>query len=106
MIVVVYTTQSHALMLHSAVCDQVLSDSNITPLLTMLGAAAQASRRPVWGSTLVFELWEGSRLSELGVCSPLSGSPYLATHLAVLHYHAALNARIQIATIVLYRVEP
>ena len=106
MIVVVYTTQSHALMLHSAVCGQVLSDSNITPLLTMLGAAAQASRRPVWGSTLVFELWEGSRLSELGVCSPLSGSPYLATHLAVLHYHAALNARIQIATIVLYRVEP
>ena len=35
---------------------QVLSDSNITPLLTMLGAAEMASRRPVWGSTLVFEL--------------------------------------------------
>ena len=46
---------------------QVLSDSNITPLLTMLGAAAQASRRPVWGSTLVFELWQGSRNSEFGV---------------------------------------
>lgn len=46
---------------------QVLSDSNITPLLTMLGAAAQASRRPVWGSTLAFELWQGSRTSDLGV---------------------------------------
>ena len=34
----------------------MLSDSNITPLLTMLGAAEMASRRPVWGSTLVFEL--------------------------------------------------
>lgn len=37
---------------------QVLSDSNITPLLTMLGAGDLASRRPYWGSTLVFELWQ------------------------------------------------
>lgn len=47
--------------------EQVLSDSNITPLLTMLGAAAHASRRPVWGSTLVFELWQGRSDFELGV---------------------------------------
>ena len=36
---------------------QVLSDSNLTPLLTMLGARAAAARRPVWGSTIAFELW-------------------------------------------------
>ena len=45
---------------------QVLSDSNITPLLTMLGAANEASRRPVWGSTLVFELWQGPRAEGTG----------------------------------------
>jgi hypothetical protein len=52
----------HQLISGSRVCVwQVLSDSNITPLLTMLGAANEASRRPVWGSTLVFELWQGPR---------------------------------------------
>ena len=40
---------------------QVLSDSNITPLLTMLGAGELARRRPYWGSTLVFEMWQQER---------------------------------------------
>jgi len=39
---------------------QVLSDSNLSPLLTMLGARAAAARRPVWGSTIAFELWAAS----------------------------------------------
>ena len=49
----------------------MLSDSNITPLLTMLGAAELASRRPYWGSTLVFELWQQEG-GEPGVTAPFN----------------------------------
>jgi hypothetical protein len=36
---------------------QVMSDSNISPLLMILGQEALASVRPPWGSTLIFELY-------------------------------------------------
>lgn len=40
---------------------QVTSDSILTPQLKMLGAGAYAEQRPVWGSTLVYELYQNSQ---------------------------------------------
>lgn len=37
---------------------QVTSDSILTPQLKMLGADSFAEQRPVWGSTLVYELYQ------------------------------------------------
>lgn len=37
---------------------QVTSDSILTPQLKMLGADSYAKQRPVWGSTLVYELYQ------------------------------------------------
>eukprot|EP01052_Picozoa_sp_SAG31_P016039 SAG31_NODE_1049_length_10165_cov_2.564077_2_plen_500_part_00 len=78
---------------------QVLSDSNLTPLLTMLGAGSAAARRPVWGSTIAFELWQAPAATPAAAPPFDTSEPSTLPPSPVEPVGGALSARVEEAEI-------